>query len=170
MNFVSFHFVIDNSRQRKSVMISPRQPETGRVWKSPSNCRSKIVKQPSQLFHRLHRLLSKLWKNHHGTARRSRTVRIWNISKQSPHVNVGTWFMFDSNLTFLFCCCCCYQLNSQAQWQHYFGWYHQHCPHIESTFDGPRTQRHSQRNLGYRTKHRLHRRWPTTTRHHRWHQ
>ena len=69
-NFLSLSF----SRQRKSVMTSPRQPVTGRVWRSPSVWQFKTDKLPFQWYHQPLHWLSRLWRNRHVTARRSRIV------------------------------------------------------------------------------------------------
>ena len=64
------------SPRRKSVMTSPRQRRTGRVWRSPFSWRSRTVRlrypwcPPPPLWS------SRPWRSRHVTARRSRTVSI----------------------------------------------------------------------------------------------
>lgn len=63
-----------HSRPRRSVMISPRPPETGRVWRSPSAWPSRTDKPPFPWFRLPLPWSSRPWRRLPVTARRSRTV------------------------------------------------------------------------------------------------
>lgn len=102
-----------NSPQRKLVMTSPRQPVTGKVLKSPSVWPFKTDRQPLQWSHQPPPSSLRLWRNHHVTARRSRTVS--EILRKSIPCQFGITCLYISNhLSLSFCSLASFQLSTTA--------------------------------------------------------